>query len=91
MTKTVTSSYDVAEHVRTPEEMTAYLEASVEEADGNAEYIAKALGGVACAKRACRKSPVMLACRVRASTRHSPENAIRPWTRFSDRGRVKAS
>ena len=34
MTRTVTSPYDVAEHLRTPEEMAAYLEASIEEAGG---------------------------------------------------------
>lgn len=28
MTKTVTTRYDVTEHLRTPEEMAAYLEAS---------------------------------------------------------------
>ena len=49
MTKTVTSPYDVAEHLRTPEEM-AYLEASIEEADGDAAFIAKALGDIARAK-----------------------------------------
>ncbi len=50
MTKTVTSPYDVAEHLRTPEEMAAYLEASMEEADGDAAFIAKALGDIARAK-----------------------------------------
>ena len=50
MTKTVTSPYDVAEHLRTPEEMAAYLEASMEQADGDAAFIAKALGDIARAK-----------------------------------------
>ena len=50
MTKTVTTRYDVAEHLRTPEEMAAYLEACLEEADGNAAFIAKALGDIARAK-----------------------------------------
>ncbi len=50
MTKTVTSPYDVAEHLRTPEEMAAYLEASMEAADGGAAFIAKALGDIARAK-----------------------------------------
>ena len=36
MSKTVTSRYDVAEHLRTPEEMAAYLEACLEEANGDA-------------------------------------------------------
>jgi hypothetical protein len=34
MAKTKTSRYDVAEHLRTPEEMAAYLEACLEEAQG---------------------------------------------------------
>ncbi|AAR34916.1 putative addiction module antidote protein [Geobacter sulfurreducens] len=50
MTKTATSRYDVAEHLRTPEEMAAYLEASLEEANGDATFIAKALGDIARAK-----------------------------------------
>jgi len=48
--KTVTSRYDVAEHLRTPEEMAAYLEACLEEADGDAAFIAKALGDIARAR-----------------------------------------
>jgi probable addiction module antidote protein len=48
--KTKTSKYDVAEHLRTPEEMAAYLEACLEEADGDATFIAKALGDIARAK-----------------------------------------
>ena len=47
MTKTITSRYDVAEHLRTPEEMAAYLEACLEDADGDATFIAKALGDIA--------------------------------------------
>ena len=50
MSKTVTSRYDVAEHLRTPEEMAAYLEACLEEASGDAAFIAKALGDIARAK-----------------------------------------
>jgi len=46
MGKTETSRYDVAEHLRTPEEMAAYLEASIEEANGDATFIAKALGDI---------------------------------------------
>src|ERR1035437_3132942 len=49
-TKTKTSLYDVAEHLRTPEEMAAYFEACLEEADGDAAFIAKALGDIARAK-----------------------------------------
>ena len=50
MKKTVTTRYDVAEHLRTPEEMAAYLEACFEEAGGDASFIAKALGDIARAK-----------------------------------------
>ena len=50
MSKTVTSRYDVAEHLRTPEEMSAYFEACLDEADGDAAFIAKALGDIARAK-----------------------------------------
>ena len=50
MAKTTTTRYHVAEHLRTPEEMAAYLEASFEEADGDAAFIAKALGDIARAK-----------------------------------------
>jgi probable addiction module antidote protein len=50
MKQTVTTRYDVAEHLRTPKEMAAYLEACLEEADGGAAYIAKALGDIARAK-----------------------------------------
>ena len=41
MAKTSTSRYDIAEHLRTPEEMVAYLQACLEEADGDAAFIAK--------------------------------------------------
>jgi len=50
MAKTITTRYDVAEHLRTPEEMAAYLEACFEEAHGDAAFIAKALGDIARAK-----------------------------------------
>lgn len=50
MSKTTTRRYDVAEHLRTPEEMAAYLEACLEEADGDAAFVAKALGDIARAK-----------------------------------------
>ena len=42
--------YDVAEHLRTSEEMAAYLEASIAECDGDASFVAKALGDIARAK-----------------------------------------
>jgi probable addiction module antidote protein len=48
--KTRTTPYDVAEHLRTPEEMAAYLDAWLEEAPDDAAGIAKALGDIARAK-----------------------------------------
>jgi probable addiction module antidote protein len=50
MAKTKTTKYDVAEHLRTTEEMEAYLEACFEDAKGDAAFIAKALGDIARAK-----------------------------------------
>ena len=50
MPKTKTTRYDVVEHLRTPEEMAAYLEACFEEAGGDAAFIAKALGDIARAR-----------------------------------------
>ena len=50
MIKTKTTRYQVDEHLRTPEEMAAYLEACMEDANGDAAFIAKALGDVARAK-----------------------------------------
>ncbi|MHB1349831.1 MAG: putative addiction module antidote protein [Anaerolineaceae bacterium] len=50
MGKITATRYDVAEHLRTPEEMAAYLEACLEEANGDASFIAKALGDIARAK-----------------------------------------
>ena len=50
MSKITTTKYDVAEHLRTSQEMAAYLEASIEDAKGDAAFIAKALGDIARAK-----------------------------------------
>jgi len=50
MRKTKTTRYDVVQHLRTPEEMAAYLEACLEEANGDAAFIAKALGDIARAR-----------------------------------------
>jgi probable addiction module antidote protein len=46
----VTTAYDVAEHLRTPEDMAAYLDAWLEEAPEDASGIARALGDIARAK-----------------------------------------
>ena len=42
--------YDVAEFLETPEEMAAYFDACIQESDGDAAFIAKALGDIARAK-----------------------------------------
>ena len=48
--KVKTTLYDVSEHLRTPEEMAAYLDAWFEEAPEDAAGIARALGDIARAK-----------------------------------------
>src|SRR5437870_13898745 len=48
--RTKTIPYDVAEQLRTPDEMAAYLDAWLEEAPDDAAGIAKALGDIARAK-----------------------------------------
>lgn len=48
--KTQTVAYDVAEQLRTPEEMAAYLDAWLTDAPDEAAGIARALGDIARAK-----------------------------------------
>jgi probable addiction module antidote protein len=50
ITKTKTMPYDVAEQLRTPQEMAAYLDAWLDEAPDDAQGIARALGDIARAK-----------------------------------------
>jgi len=45
--RTKTIAYDIAEQLRTPEEMAAYLDAWLEEAPEDAAGIARALGDIA--------------------------------------------
>ena len=47
---TTFSPYDVVEHLRTPEEMAAYLDAWLEEAPDDVGGLARALGDIARAK-----------------------------------------
>ena len=42
--------WDSAEHLKTEEDMHAYLQACIEESNGDAAFIAKALGNIAKAK-----------------------------------------
>jgi hypothetical protein len=75
MVKTTSTRYDVAEHLRTPEEMAAYLEACFEEANGDASFIAKALGlATSLAPKVCLKLLGMQGCPGKASTKHFPVN-----------------
>ena len=48
--RTKTSAYDVAEHLRTPKELAAYLAAWLQDAPDDAAAIARALGDIARAK-----------------------------------------
>lgn len=59
--KTKAIAYDVAEQLRTPEDVAAYLDAWFDEAPGDAAGIARAVGDVARAK-ACPKWQKMSAC-----------------------------
>jgi len=43
-------NYGAADHLHDPEEMAAYLEASLIESDGDVSFVAKALGDIARAK-----------------------------------------
>ena len=52
--KTKTSPYDVAEQLRTPEEMVAYLDAWLEDAPDDANGIARALSDIARATQLTR-------------------------------------
>lgn len=50
--KVKTSAYDVAEHLRSPKDMAAYLDAWLDEAPDDVSGIARALGDIARAKGA---------------------------------------
>jgi probable addiction module antidote protein len=50
MTETKTAPYDVAEFLASPEEMAAYLMACIQESEGDAAFIANALGDISRAK-----------------------------------------
>jgi DNA-binding phage protein len=50
-TRTKAKTYDVAEQLRTPEEMAAYLDAWLQEAPDDTAGIARALGDIARARR----------------------------------------
>ena len=72
----------MAGHLGTPEEMAAYLKACMEEANGDAAFIAKALGGIV---RANGITPVALdaGCHARVCTKPCVATAARVSIRFS--------
>lgn len=65
MARTVTTRYDVAEHLRTPEEMAAYLEACFEEADGRCLH-RKSAGGC------CPRERYVASCARRRAVAREP-------------------
>lgn len=65
MMKLTTHTYNIAEQLRTPEEMALYLDACIEESDGNAAFIAKTLGDIARGQeitQAAKQSAVFVSC-----------------------------
>ena len=76
MKKTKTTRYDVAEHLRTPEEMAAYLEVCLDEAGGDAAFIVKALGDIARARGMTRVAHDA-GLSFESYIRRFPENATR--------------
>ena len=80
MKKTTTTRYDVAEHLRTPEDLAAYLEACFDEAKDDAVFIAKALGDIARAKGMAQVAR-MPAYLVEASTKLFPASGAPGSTR----------
>ncbi len=75
MAKTVTTKYDVSEYLRTPEEMAAYLEMCIEEANGDTAFITKALGDIA-RKRYDAGGTGPLGCLVKVCIRLSPGKEV---------------
>ncbi len=84
MSKTRTKSWDAVEHLKSDEEMAAYLEAALE--DGDPALVAAALGDIARAKG--RRSRGKRDWGVKAFTRHCPPEGIRnsrPSSRLFER------
>ena len=98
VSRTKTTPYDVAEHLRSPEEMAAYLDAWLEEAPDDAAGIAKALGDLARAKGMTqvakdaglsRESSLPRTQRWRESKlHHGAQGSPRPGRKASRRGSV---
>ena len=71
----------MAEYLRTPEEMAAYLEACLEEANGDAAFVAKAVA-ILHVLKACPRSPAMPDYPVKACTKPFRANEAPALTRF---------
>ena len=80
--KTKTIAYDVAEQLRTPEEMAAYLDAWFEEAPDDAAGIARALG-ILPVHAAWHRLLATLGSAAKASTKHLARMAIQASPRSS--------
>ena len=65
---TILHGYDVAHHLRSPAEMAAYLEASIIAGDGDAAFVAQALGDIARRMTSAEVRFVWLALARRIST-----------------------
>jgi len=52
----ITTPYDVSDHLRTPEEMIAYLDAYIEGTDGDSLLIAKVMEDIAVAQERMREA-----------------------------------
>ena len=74
MSKTVTTRYDVAEHLRTPEEMAAYLEACLKKLTEMPHSSLKPLA-ISLVLRACPRLREIPGCRAKVFTRRFPVNA----------------
>ena len=72
MRKLTTRKYDIAERLKTPEEMALYLDACI--AEGDAALIAKALGDIARAKGMTRSRGTP-GCHARACIKRCPGSA----------------
>ena len=55
--KTVTTAYDVAEHLRTPQEMAAYMDAWLKDAPDDVAGVSRALGDISRAKGISQAAP----------------------------------
>ncbi len=76
---TATQPYDVAQHLRTPAERAAYLQACIDDPEADAAWVAKAIGDIARAQGmtgVARSAGVSRVSLYRAlSGGHSPEFA----------------